>query len=462
MTPVNAPADQTESLDRADALWDAMGAVRVEQNPNIGVFLDMVRRISLAQQPQQVMQAFSNAMRQAFGDSALVTVTCRGLKPGQYKVTRQIDYDDVNRVPTDDPWRQRDHLPTVSGGLIGQLITEGKPTLLTRLDAPHDPVLGDWLAQFKSMMAIPAFIEGTAMNWAIVLRREPDAFSLTDLEEHLLRANLIGANVNNVVINQELRTLNDRMRREMERIGNIQRALLPKRLPRIAGLSVAASYETYDRAGGDMYDFVCLLGPGHRGEQRPDARWAMMVADVSGHGPSAAVVMAMLNAILGAYPKVPDGPAELLAYANRHLLAKRIEDSFVTAFMAIYDPPTRRFTFARAGHPPALLKSNDQPLVRLDGEGGLPLGILEDIEYRDTTIELQPGQTVVLYTDGITESMDPAENMFGIKGIERALDDCSGEPYCVVEAINTALRAHEGGQRPGDDQTIVAMQVHMG
>lgn len=448
-----------EVAPHPDEKLAAMGFVDVDQNPNIAVFLDMVNKVSLATQPQQVMQHFSRAMRQAYGDSALITISCRGLKPGQYKITRQIGYDNVNLAPTNDPWNDGQLLQTHTGGFLGRVIATPNAKLNRRLDVTADPVLGDFLSEFNSMIAIPAFVEGTATNWALIFKREADAFTLRELEEHILRANLVGATVHNVVASNRLRELNERMQDEVERIANIQRALLPKRLPAITGLEISASYQTYDRAGGDMYDFVCLNGNGENGKPDPNARWVLMIGDVSGHGPSAAVVMAMLNAILYAYPKVPQGPGELLRYANRHLYAKRIEQNFVTSFMAIYDPPTRRLTFARAGHPPPLLKSIDEPLRRLEGEGGLPLGILEDVEYEDVTIELKPGQTLVLYTDGITESMAPDEREFGITGIEAALNSCSGDPDCVVQSIRDDLRDHEAGQRPADDQTIVAIQL---
>lgn len=431
----------------------------VEQSESIKLFMDMVIKVSTAERPHDVMKAFSKAMSKTMGDVALITVTCKGLKPGKYKVTRLIDDKGVNHAETDDPWYKRDELPTATGGFLGKLISTQTPKLCHDLNIDDDPIIGDFLKPYGSLMAVPAFIDGVAMNWAITLRKDPAGFSSADLQESILRANLIGAMVNNVIVNKELRRLNDQMEREVERIANIQRALLPTHLPEITGLEMAASYNTYDRAGGDVYDFVCLKAPPTERAIDPNARWAIMVGDVSGHGPSAAVVMAMLNSILYAYPTLPEGPAELLTFANRHLCAKRIEENFVTAFMAFYDPETRILSYARAGHPPALLKSPNAPLRQLDEGGGLPLGVIEDTTYEEHSITLKPLQTLVLYTDGIAESINIEEKMFGIPGIEQSLVDCSGEPDCVVGSIMNALRQHEGGVRPNDDQTIVAIQV---
>ena len=96
---------------------------------------------------------------------------------------------------------------------------------------------------------------------------------------------------------------------------------------------------------------------------------------------------------------------------------------------------------------------------RLDQVGGIPLGIVDSIGLEQATVQLRPGQTLVLYTDGIHEAMNAAGEMFGIAGIEEALHACSGEPSCVVNSIVEALRAHEAGVRPSDDQTIVAIKV---
>ena len=169
----------------------------------------------------------------------------------------------------------------------------------------------------------------------------------------------------------------------------------------------------------------------------------------------------MLNAIIYAYPDRDGSPGNLLAHANRHLFAKRLEGTFVTAFLAMYDPADRTLTYARAGHNPPLLKDAGPGgrIVRLDSVGGVPLGIMDEVEFEDGKIQLRPGQTLVMYTDGIPESLSPQREMFGLAGIEQPLYQCSGEPACVVNSITTALKAHEAGLRPGDDQTIVAVRV---
>jgi len=146
---------------------------------------------------------------------------------------------------------------------------------------------------------------------------------------------------------------------------------------------------------------------------------------------------------------------------RRRLYEAGLEGNFVTAFFAVFDPLTGTLTYARAGHNPPLLKNagTGGAVRRVDDVGGVPLGVIDHAEYETGRLTLQRGQTLVLYTDGIVEAMDPRRQMFGVEGIERALEQCTGEPECVINSLRVALREHEAGVRPADDQTIEARQA---
>lgn len=427
----------------------------------VPVLMSLVEELSRATQPTDVQRIFARGIRQLNPIDGFVSVSCRGLEAGTYKITRMSLDPDALLNNWGNPWRDFASMPLYSGGLLGDLVSTPEPKLLQHLDVPHDPVLGDKLAAFGSLLAIPLFDEGRPLNWAISLRRAPEGFTLEDVEESILRSNLVGGTVRTVKLAHELREANARIQDEVRQIASIQRALLPDGMPRIPGVRMAASYATYDTAGGDIYAFRPVLAPTERDTAPPESPWAMLIADASGHGPAAAVVIAMVHAIVHAYPEPPTSPAVLLDHVNRHLAAKRIEHSFVTAFAAIYDPTTRRLLFSRAGHEPPIVKNagSGGPTCRLDEAGNIPLGILADTRYADAETTLEPGQTLVMYTDGITEAFDPHGAMFGVEGIERSLVTCSGEPECVIGSITNALRTHEAGRRPADDQTIVAMKV---
>ena len=452
--PQNA-ATPVPTGDKAPPL--APGFVDIAQHRRIRAFLDMAPALSLAKEPGEVLAAFTRGLREAGREPVtLLTLSTVGLPAGSFRVTRFIDESGTNHTPTDNPWRDRDRLLTYQGGLLSAIVMRGEPQLCVDLNLPWDQAVGEMLAPYRSLLAVPAFTQGRPTHWTLQLSRHPGAFSADEVADTVMRSNMVGATVNSVLTANQLRVTNERLQRQVEEIARIQRSLLPDAPPAIRGLELAVDYRPHDRAGGDLYDFVSLTG--RRGESDPAGRWAVIVGDVSGHGTPAAVVMAMLTSILYAYPRVPQGPAELLTYANRHLCAKRISGTFTTALIGIFDPATRRFTYARAGHPPALLKAGGR-IDTLDAVGDLPLAVLPDTRYEEASVTLEPGQTLVLYTDGIVEEMDPQGRMFGVTGILESLHACKGSPRCAIDSINTALAQHRGPSRPSDDATIVALRA---
>jgi sigma-B regulation protein RsbU (phosphoserine phosphatase) len=440
-----------------------MTLVDLDLSPRIPILLDMVAGISRAQDPRDVLREFSLGMAKIQDRPAYVSLSTRDVEPGEYRITRMIvDRNPKDEVAKANPWRNRHAIPIHRGGFLGAIVERGAPVILHDLAVHDDPVVGDAFREFGSLMAVPLYDDGRALNWAIMLRGERNGFDLSEMEETILRANLIGSNIRNVVAAQQLRAANDRIQREVEAIARIQRSLLPETLPEITGVTLGASYETFDTAGGDLYDFVPLRMLDDGRTPDPDGTWGIQIADASGHGPAAATVVAMLNAILYAAPQGLEHPAAMLEFANHHLLGKRLEGTFVTAVLAKYEPSTRRFTYARAGHNPVLHMTahpDGARIARLDEVGGTPLGVVPDMRYEEHTIQLEPGQTLVFYTDGITEAAAPDGAMFDLAGIERSLTECTGHPDCVITHVTKALVDHEAGVRPADDQTIVVMRV---
>jgi phosphoserine phosphatase RsbU/P len=256
------------------------------------------------------------------------------------------------------------------------------------------------------------------------------------------------------VLRNQLSAALDQLDRELQTVGQIQRSLLPQELPQIPGLQIAAQYVTSARAGGDYYDFFPLSG----------GQWGIVIADVSGHGTPAAVLMAVTHAIAHARPDTQAPPEAMLRHLNEHLTAAYTRDgTFVTAFYGVYDPATRHLAYARAGHnPPRLVRGSD--VISLDDAGTLPLGIVPDQTYPQAGVQLQPGDLLVLYTDGITEAMPPAHanrprEMFGVDRLDALLLGCtSHDANQCLEAICNAVVEHSQGAPVKDDQTLVAIR----
>jgi sigma-B regulation protein RsbU (phosphoserine phosphatase) len=264
------------------------------------------------------------------------------------------------------------------------------------------------------------------------------------------QANLFGRSTLNLVLRRELAAAYDALDREVKIVGEIQRSLLPRTLPVIPGVRLAAHYQTSRRAGGDYYDVFAL----------PDGRWGLIIADVSGHGTPAAVMMAVTHAIAHSYPGPAMPPASVLAHLNSKLAAHYTADNgtFVTAFYAVIDPARGEMVYARAGHNPPRLHSGGT-LRALDAVGALPLGIDPGQVFEEARLDLRPGDHLLLYTDGVTEAAGPGGDLFGEARLDGLLRQGHGSSEAAVAAIVAALAAHSGPRPPEDDQTLLAAWV---
>ena len=430
-----------------------MRSVNLDDNRRMGLLVQMVRDISVAESPLQVLSAFARYYWELRPTDYMISLSTKDLPDGHYRITRQIDVAGIRSgqrsIAEYQAWPERDRIPVHRGGFLGEIIARKRPQLLHDLAVKNDPVIGDSLAGMGSALVMPLYDEGEPRYWNIPFRRGREEFTVEELEQAMLVANLAGGTNSRLLLVQEIKKLNETLRQQFEEVAQVQRSLLPRHTPDIPGLEIATSYLTSDQAGGDYYDFF------HFG----DGRWGILIADVSGHGAAAATVMAMLHGILHAYTGSSCCPDEVLRYANTRLLEAGIEGTFVTAFLGIYDPRDATVSYARSGHNPPILKDGRTGAVSfLEGAAGLPLGVFDPYEIDSDTIHLKPLDTVVLYTDGITEAFNAQREMFGPERLDEALTHCSGAPDCVVDSVHAALFKHTGTLARRDDQTLVAVR----
>jgi sigma-B regulation protein RsbU (phosphoserine phosphatase) len=133
----------------------------------------------------------------------------------------------------------------------------------------------------------------------------------------------------------------------------------------------------------------------------------------------------------------------------------------VTAFYGIFNPPSRQLRYAVAGHnPPRLWRCATQDSLKLDAVGGLPMGVVKDVHYPEAAIQLNPGDRIVFYTDGITEAQHPDGKQFGTAALDAILQrNCQESPQTIVDQIVEAVRNHTSNAQPTDDRTLVAARV---
>jgi sigma-B regulation protein RsbU (phosphoserine phosphatase) len=388
-------------------------------------------------------------LHEAYGSVALVMLSTRGLAAGECRIVQiQLDPDNWD---DHDPWSPA-HSTANRGGVVADIIANPEPRIVQRVEWAGDPVFGELLEGYCSVMAIPIASEALPMTWILYLKQAPQRFTTSELAEAMLRIAIIGSLLDSKSVEFDLASANERIDQDMQQVAELQRSLLPNPLPRIPGLEIAASYRPCCRAGGDIYDLFPL------DRAAPDRdRWCVFIGDVAGHGLPAAVVMAMVQSILRAHPQKICGPACLLEHINRHLCRKSL-GGFVTAFLGIYEPASRRLSYACAGHPPPLVKSAARGTVsRLNGAAGFPLGIEPMQSFSQACAYAHLGDSFLLYTDGITEARGPNHEMLSTEKLEHLFNQCPNHPALLIDSVRELVKSHERGGLPADDQTMVAM-----
>ncbi len=180
------------------------------------------------------------------------------------------------------------------------------------------------------------------------------------------------------------------------------------------------------------------------------------MADVSGHGVSAAVVMAMIHTLLHSFPGPPMPPVRVLSYLNHHLMKMAPEGMFATAFYGIYDPFRRHLRYAIAGHPPPRVRRGRSHVEGAEGTAGLPLGIADEDTWTEREIALQPGDALLLFTDGILEGANSANEPFGQARLDEALRLGPQRAGRLVSHIERLYRDFAKDAPDMDDRTLLA------
>ncbi|MFO0972074.1 MAG: PP2C family protein-serine/threonine phosphatase [Phycisphaerae bacterium] len=409
--------------------------------------VDMMREVSRQTDPQNMVKVYAARVRALTPTDRLISISRRGLSWPEFRVTRSSTWtEEIN------PWKQVERLPLRRGGVLAEMLYGNEARLIEDAELAEDDPAREFVGEMRSLAAIPMFDRGEALNMTVLMRREAGAFDAERYPEMVLQGNLFGRATHTLVLADDLSAALEALDREMQQVASIQRSLLPAELPKISTMELAAHYETSTQAGGDYYDFFDL----------GDERWGILIADVTGHGTPAAVVMAITHAIAHQFAGPHECPAAMLEHLNRELTKRYTNNSgtFVTAFYGVYDARSRALTYASAGHnPPRLKRCEDGTLTALDAAGGLPLGIEMDAEFTPARHALRPGDQIIFYTDGVTEAFNTQGEMFGTERLDRVLTACRPMASILISATLDALRDFTRGRPADDDRTILVARV---
>jgi serine phosphatase RsbU (regulator of sigma subunit) len=247
------------------------------------------------------------------------------------------------------------------------------------------------------------------------------------------------------------RIASEKMTRELEIAGEIQATFLPRDRPRLPGWEIAATLIPARQTSGDFYDFVEL----------DNGRTGFVVADVADKGTGAALYMALSRTLLRTYAmQFPAEPARALQAVNERILADTHSDQFVTVFYGVLEVETGLLTYANAGHNPALVVGTQAAQL---GITGIPLGMFPDQSWRQRQFQLEPGDVLVMYTDGVTEAMNGRQEEFGDQRLQQLTTERAAQPVGQIQAaIQQAVQTFAGEAPQADDITLLLVQRSLG
>lgn len=417
---------------------------------NIHSTTALLKDMSAANEPDELLRLFMQHVRHSVHVNRAVVLSNRGLAAPQYRIVLRVETDNNARtspVAADDDVR--------AGGLLAKILCRGDFQSLCGLSPEASDPAFDLLQGNRSLMAFPLFDKGSSVGMVVMLSPTSQVCETADLCSLAIMSALLERASSTQLLARQLEASCRALDSELKAAADVQRWLLPPSMTAAANVRIAASYRTARHSGGDYYDVGEL----------PDGRLGVLIADVSGKGAAAAVLMAVLRTIVHDEmdrSKVR-GPAALLDHVDARLCALGLprRGAFVTAFSGALDTETGEFTYSSAGHnPPRLLRVQERIIRPLDGARTVPLGILDERwTHTEDTAVLMPDDLALFYTDGITEASSPEGEFFGVDRLDQVLLDLPEPvmPAAAVETIAQAVARFAGAQAASDDQTLLAV-----
>jgi phosphoserine phosphatase RsbU/P len=380
-----------------------------------------------------------------------------------YKPNGQIRLEQLHWQDTQQRKNIRKALENASSQ-ITLLPNSVPPTISTGI---LDEQMHRYLGADVQIFGTAILVKHTERGWLYVLSRDPE-YSWTETRQKLVRlvADQTAVAIENDELAVELRK-KERLDQELEIGAEIQRRLLPRQCPNIPGLSLAARCKPANRVGGDYYDFIPTSQNQLQSKARQsteNASWGLVIGDVMGKGVPAGLIMTMLRGMLRGEVLHGNSPAGILQNLNRVMYAD-LENShrFVTMFYSEYDPQTRILSYSNAAHnPPLWWHAATKTVSRLDTLGML-IGLDANSEYENAQAQLEVGDTVIYYTDGLTDAAAAGGDRFDednfVTSFRTACKYCN-TPQEIVEYLFDQVEKFIGSDRQNtDDMTLVVLQI---
>lgn len=404
----------------------------------LSVLNDLARTIGGSLNSEEIMNTIvRRSLRAVQADQGVFTLVDEQQADSQMKT--------LVRATVSSSQHEQFHL---NQALLGWMHLNKKPLILndTKSDERFRGV--PWDPSIRNLVCVPLMVK-SALRGALTVYNKKDGKAFGD-DDHRLLA-IIAAQSAQVIENARLYEQEKafmRMQEEVRLAARIQMDLLPKTNPTIAGYDVAGKTIPAQAVGGDYFDFIPI----------DDHRIAICLGDVSGKGMPASLLMANTQATLRTQALDAPSPKDWIRRANKLLFQSTSPEKFVTLFFGILDSRTHTFQFCNAGHDNPFYISQNSNLTRLS-TGGIVLSMMNDFAYEEDSVTLQHGDTIVMYSDGITEAFNTNEEEFTDQRLGEHLNHHRGESATVlIDGIVAAVKTHASGTPQADDMTIVVLR----
>jgi sigma-B regulation protein RsbU (phosphoserine phosphatase) len=353
----------------------------------------------------------------------------------QAEAVRGYDIDELTNL----------HLK-IGEGLIGHVALTAEPINIP--DVRSNPMYINARNETRSEMVAPIISNTEVIGVFDLESDELNAYSEDDLQVLMLLASQVAIIIEKVMLHEQL-IEKKRLEGQLEVARQVQLELLPAKDPQLEGYDISAYNFPTEEVSGDYYDWVQIF----------DDQIGLVIADVSGKGVPAALLMAFLRASLRAATHIGYSPQVSMAKVN-YLLWESIErNQFITAFYGILDATNKTLSYTNAGHNPPLLLNKDGK-SRFIERGSLPLGMFKDTRYHEYYLTTEPGDTLVLYTDGVTEAQSPLGEEFGRSRLAEAVKKnrhlAARE---IITAVHNEVIEWTEGQGSTDDVTFFVIKA---
>ncbi|MBL7075531.1 SpoIIE family protein phosphatase [candidate division KSB1 bacterium] len=333
--------------------------------------------------------------------------------------------------------------------LTGWMLKHQKPLVIN--DFPNDDRfqgVAEETFPIQSLLSVPLLSKGRMIGVLTVFNKKArEGYSSEDQRLLTIIATQSTQVIENARLLKEEQTL-IKMREEIRLAHDIQSNLLPKKPPQLNGYDIAGESIPAQVVGGDYFDFIPV----------DENRLAFCLGDVSGKGLPAALLMANLQATIRGQTIIKPSPKDCLRHSNKLLYQSTESQKFVTLFYGILDSQKHQLRYSNAGHNSPLLFSEGEEPVPLE-TGGVVLSFMENFSYDEGVVSFNPGDLLLIYSDGITEAMDAGDEEFGEERLAALVKENMGESASgLIEKVITAVKRHAGDSSQMDDMTLVVIQ----